>query len=74
MKYEIDTENKTITIKELGCDCLSSLIEELNKLPYKDYKVTIKTKIEIIPTFSPREPLPWIQPGIPNNPFPNIYC
>jgi len=75
MKFEIDTENKTIKIQE---DVkLSDLVQELKDLldrDWENYTLIMDEKVEYvyknIPPILP-PPIPPITD--PNNP-PNIYC
>ena len=76
MKFELDTENKTIKVKE---DIkLSDLILELNGLLNKDfdnYTLIVDKKIDRIiipPSYEPYEPPN--NPNVdPNDPY-RVYC
>ena len=75
MKFEIDTENKTIKLQE---DVkLSDLVQELKGLLDKDwenYTLIMDERVEYVYTSNPTITPPPIPPITdPNNP-PNIYC
>lgn len=75
MKFEIDTENKTIKLKEEVK--LSVLVQELKDLldrDWEDYTLIMGEKLEYIyKSIPPSYPPPNIPNTDPNN-LPNIYC
>ena len=78
MKFELDTENKTIKLKEeVNLNDFFSKIDDLLGEEWGDYTLIMREKVEYVyksipPTYTPYTPP--VNPNTDPNNLPNIYC
>ena len=75
MKFELDTENKTIKLKEeVNLNDFFTKIDDLLGEEWGDYTLIMGEKVEYVYKNTPPTYTPPINPNTDPNNLPNIYC
>ena len=75
MKFELDTENKTIKLKEeVNLNDFFSKIDDLLGEEWGDYTLIMADKVEYVYKSIPPTYTPPVNPNTDPNNLPNIYC
>ena len=75
MKFELDTENKTIKLKEeVNLNDFFTKIDDLLGEEWGDYTLIMADKVEYVYKSIPPTYIPTVNPNTDPNNLPNIYC